>query len=174
MSSGHRGAFFVVAAIVLVTFGGSGPHWIAGADALPNRLNAQTGCPVQGVWDLVSRTVDGRDSPLKGFRERKLLTGGHYMWLGHADRRDTLPMNTELERLRALYIEGGAGTYTTSDSIYIEHIELYDNPRGIGTSFKAKCRVIGDRWEHMFTLPNDTTKASGHVLHFVQVYRRVE
>ena len=76
--------------------------------------------------------------------------------------------------MRALNIEGGAGTYTTSDSSYTEHIELYDNAREIGTSFKAKCRVTGNRWEHIFTIPNDTTKASGQVTHFVQVYRRVE
>jgi hypothetical protein len=132
------------------------------------------GCAVQGVWDLVSRTIDGKDVPLNGSRERKVVTARHFMWVGHAGGRDTLPMETELEKLRALRFEGGAGTYSTSGSTYIEHNELYDYAREIGTSFRATCRVTRDRWEHVFTLPNDTTKATGQILHFVQVYRRVE
>jgi hypothetical protein len=174
MRSGHRAGFFLSASIVLGASGAGSSYLFASGHAWPNSSSAQARCPVQGVWDLVSRTIDGKDAPLNGFRERKLLTARHYMWVGHADRRDTLPLNTELERLRALQFEGGAGTYTTFDSTYTEHIELYDNAREIGTSFKAKCRVTGDRWEHIFTIPNDTTNPSGRVLHFVQVYRRVE
>ena len=128
---------------------------------------------MQGVWDLVSRTIDGKDSPLNGARERKVVTARHFMWVSQAGGRDTLPMNSELEMLRALKFEGGAGTYVITDSTYIERNELYDNAREIGTSFKATCRVMGDRWEHIFTIPNDTTTTSGRVLHFVQVYRRV-
>ena len=131
------------------------------------------GCRVQGVWDLVSRTIDGTDSPLNGSRERKMVTARHFMWVNQAGGRDTLPMNSELEMLRALKFEGGSGTYSISDSTYIERNELYDNAREIGTSFKAKCRVTGDRWEHIFTIPNDTTSASGRILHFVQVYERI-
>ena len=159
--------------LVLGALGAGSAHRLATGHAQPISPSAQAGCPVQGVWDLVSRTIDGKDAPLQGFRERKVVTGRHYMWVAHADRRDTLPLNTELERMRALQFEGGAGTYTTSDSTYTEHIELYDNAREIGTSFKAKCRVTRDRWEHIFTIPNDTTNTSGQVLHFVQVYRRV-
>lgn len=133
----------------------------------------QGGCRVRGVWDLLSRTIDGADAPLNGGRERKIVTAHHFMWVSQAGGRDTLPMNSELEMLRALKFEGGSGTYSVSGSTYIEHQELYDNAREIGTSFTASCRVTGDRWEHMFTIPNDTTTASGRILHFVQVYRRI-
>jgi len=102
-----------------------------------------------------------------------MVTARHFMWVNQAGGRDTLPMNSELEMLRALKFEGGSGTYSISDSTYIERNELYDNAREIGTSFKAKCRVTGDRWEHIFTIPNDTTSASGRILHFVQVYERI-
>ena len=161
--------------LVTMTFGiwGTSPANSRGSSNIARGREPQAGCPVRGVWDLVSRTIDGKDSPLNGFRERKIVTARHYMWVAHAGKRDTLPFNTELEQLRAMHFEGGAGTYTMSDSTYTEHIELYDNAREIGTSFVAKCRVTGDRWEHIFTIPNDTTKASGQVLHFVQVYRRI-
>jgi hypothetical protein len=148
---------------------------LLGASSSPPRNETpDAGCQVRGVWELVSRSVDGQDRPLAGFRERKVVTADHFMWVAHAGRRDTLPFNTELERLRALQFEGGAGTYTTSGNTYIEHIELYDYAREIGTSFRATCRIVGDRWYHSFTLPNDTAAATGPILHFVQVYRRIE
>lgn len=144
--------------------------------AAPRARNGDGGvaCALRGVWELVSRSVDGKDQPLAGFRERKVVTARHYMWMAHAGKRDTLPFKTEMDRLRALQIAGGAGTYTSSGNTYIEHIELYDYAPEIGTSFKATCRVEGDRWYHIFTIPNDTSAASGPITHFVQVYRRIE
>lgn len=167
----HRVAALTVAAWSLALAVARTPSPIAGR---ANVSRPQVGCAVQGVWDLVERTIDGKDVPLNGSRERKIVTARHFMWVAQAGGRDTLPMETELERLRALQFAGGAGTYSTSDSTYIEHNELYDYAREIGTSFRAICRVTGDRWEHIFTIPNDTTKSSGQILHFVQVYRRVE
>jgi hypothetical protein len=139
-----------------------------------NAARPDAACQLRGVWELVSRTVDGQDRPLAGFREWKVVTAGHFMWMGHAGRRDTLPFNTELDRLRALRLDGGAGTYTTFGNTYTEVSELCDYAPEIGKPFKATCRVEGDRWYHMFTIPNDTATATGAILHFVQVYRRIE
>jgi hypothetical protein len=175
MRFGHRAQFLVLATTALVALGASNARTDEGRDNSADvRRGPPVGCPVQGVWDLIARTIDGKDVPLNGSRERKVVTARHFMWVAHAGGRDTLPMETELERLRALKFEGGAGTYSTSGSTYIEYNELYDNAREIGTSFRATCRVTGSRWEHIFTIPNDTTKSAGQILHFVQVYRRVE
>ena len=118
---------------------------LMGAAPSVRNVDGSAGCAVRGVWELVSRSVDGKDQPLAGFRERKVVTARHYMRMAHAGKRDTLPFKTEMDRLRALQIAGGAGTYTSSGNTYIEHIELYDYAPEIGTSFKATCRVEGDR-----------------------------
>jgi hypothetical protein len=170
MRSGIRTNLVMLGATGLVTVTALGAR---SGSTVPTTSPTQARCRVQGVWDLVSRTIDGQDSPLNGGRERKIVTARHFMWVSHAGGRDTLPMTSELEMLRALKFEGGSGTYSITDSTYIERNELYDNAREIGTSFKATCRVTGDRWEHIFTIPNDTTTASGRILHFVQVYQRI-
>ena len=159
--------------VMLVATGLVAATSVAARSGFTRPTSTEASCRVQGVWDLVSRTIDGKDAPLNGGRERKVVTARHFMWVSQAGGRDTLPMNSELEMLRALKFEGGAGTYVVTGSTYIERSELYDNAREIGTSFKATCRVTADCWEHSFTIPNDTTTASGSILHFVQVYRRI-
>jgi hypothetical protein len=131
-------------------------------------------CPVRGVWELVSVSENGKDQPLGGYRQRKIVTDRHFMWMGQAARRDTLPLRTQLDTLRAYQTPGGAGTYTTSGTTYIEHIDFFVIPSWVGTSFRATCRVEGDRWYHSFTTPNDTTAAPGPYQHIIEVWRRVE
>ena len=65
------------------------------------------------------------------------------MFVGQAGKRDTLPLKTEMDTLRAYQMSGGAGTYTTSGTTYTEHIEIFVIPSWIGTSFKARCRIEG-------------------------------
>jgi hypothetical protein len=131
-------------------------------------------CRLRGVWELVSVTTDGKDQPLNGYKGMKMLSEKHFMFVGQAARRDTLPLRTELDTLRAYQIPGGAGTYTTSGNRYIERLDYFVIPSWIGTSFTATCRVEGDRWYHSFTDPNDTTTARSPVQHIVEVWRRVE
>ena len=132
-----------------------------------------TGCPVRGVWELVSMSANGMDQPLGGYRQRKVVTERHYMWIGHAARRDTLPLRTELDSLRAFQMGGGAGTYTTSGDTYTEQLDYFYIPSWVGRSFRATCRVEGDRWYHSFMSPNDPT-APGPFHRIVEVWRRVE
>ena len=106
----------------------SGPHRASQTterSELPrptNDVHPDAGCRVRGVWELVSVSQNGKDQPLAGYRGMKVLTDRHFMFVGQAAKRDTLPLKTELDTLRAYQMSGGAGTYTTSGTTYIEHI----------------------------------------------------
>jgi hypothetical protein len=176
----HRVAAVVAAASGLV-LAGAGARTVPQAGKGDAEQRATTGgaqpaasCPVKGVWDIVSVSMDGKDQPLAGYTQRKILTARHYMWLGQAAKRDTLPLRTEADTLRAYQTPGGAGTYTTTDSTYTERLDYFVVPSLVGTSVTAKCRVDGDRWTHSFTDPFDTTAARGPVHRIVEVWRRVE
>ena len=132
------------------------------------------GCQVRGVWELVSVSQNGKDQPLAGYRTMKVLTDRHFMFVGQAARRDTLPLKSATDTLRAYQISGGAGTYSTSGTTYIEHLDLFVIPSWVGTAFKATCRIEGGLWYHSFTDPNDTTAGPGPYQHFIEVWRRLE
>src|SRR5690349_8029407 len=59
----------------------------------------EAGCRVQGVWELESTTNNGKDMTQKGYRQIKIVTQHHFMWIGQASRRDTLPLKTEADTL---------------------------------------------------------------------------
>jgi len=139
-----------------------------------NAVHPGANCQVRGVWELVSVSQNGKDQPLAGYRGMKVLTDRHFMFVGQAGKRDTLPLKTEMDTLRAYQMSGGAGTYTTSGTTYTEHIEIFVIPSWIGTSFRARCRIEGGLWYHSFTDPNDTTAGPGPYQHFIEVWRRLE
>ena len=147
----------------------AGPH-----RGLQPTVHRDAGCQVRGVWELVSVSRNGKDQPLAGYRGMKVLTDRHFMFVGQAAKRDTLPLKTEMDTLRAYQMSGGAGTYTTSGTTYTEHIEIFVIPSWIGTSFRARCRIEGGLWYHSFTDPNDTTAGPGPYQHFIEVWRRLE
>ena len=146
---------------------------------LPNRpsyaqaQSASGGCRVQGVWEMVSVSTDGKEEPLAGYRQRKVVTSHHWMWIGHAAKRDTLPLATLTDSLRAYWVSGGSGTYTTAGDNYIERIDFFNDSRFLGKPVPAKCRIEGDRWYHSFTDPFDTTAAPGPYHHVTEIWRRV-
>src|SRR5207244_8958306 len=108
-----------------------------------NDVHAAAGCQVRGVWELVSVSQDGKDQPLGGYRGMKVLTDRHFMFLGQAARRDTLPLKTEMDTLRAYQISGGAGTYTTSGTTYVERTAFFVIPRWGGGALSAQSRDGG-------------------------------
>jgi len=114
-------------------------------------------CRVTGVWELVGVKRNGTPEPMAGWAQRKVVTRGHFMWLGQASRRDTLPLKTEADTLRAFSMSGGAGTWKLAGRTYTERLEYFVDPRMIGTDFKATCRTEGDRWIHTWidTGPSD-------------------
>ena len=143
--------------------------WLVVTGARPS-----AGCRVHGVWELVSVTTDGKEEVVRGWKQLKLVTDRHFVWISEGLRRDTLPLKTELDSLRAYIIGGGAGTYTATGNRYIEQIDYFNDPSWIGKSWNASCRIEGDRWYHSFTNPNDSTKATGPVGHVTELWRRVE
>lgn len=105
-------------------------------------------CDVVGVWELVGAKRNGVPLQMPGWAQRKVVTKGHFMWLGQASRRDTLPLKTVTDTLRFFSVSGGAGTWTLAGRTYTERLEYFLDPRMIGTDFKATCRTEGDRWIH--------------------------
>jgi hypothetical protein len=132
-------------------------------------------CAVRGVWELVSVTNNGKDQPLEGFKEMKIVTARHWMWLGEAPRRDTLPMHTLADTLRRNSIGGGAGTYTVNGDKYVENIEYFSDPTFLGKPWKATCRIEGNRWYHSWPFPQDSTGVPrDSIAHVVEVWQKVE
>jgi hypothetical protein len=128
---------------------------------------------VEGTWDLVSVTVDGKPMPLGGHQQRKVVGGGRFMWLGQAARRDTLPMRTALDTLRATSIAGGAGTFTLAGDTYTERLEYFSDPSLLGQSLRATCRTEGDRWHHAFMVPWGAASSTTPRQRVEEVWRRL-
>ena len=176
----HRVAVLALAGTCLVLAGARTPvglqsqHHGSRHGRATNNTGSDAQCPVRGVWDLVSVSVDGKDQPLNGYRQMHVLTERHSLWIGQSARRDTLPLKSEIDTLRAYRIAGGAGTYSTRGTSYTEHLDYFFDPSWVGTSFRAICRIEGDRWYHSYTVPNDTTTARGPYQHIIEVWRRIE
>ena len=137
---------------------------------------ASTGAPcrVEGTWELVSVSVDGKARVLSGYQQRKMLANGRFMWLGQSARRDTIVLRTVADTLRAQQVTGGSGTYGLGPGgRYSERLDYFYDPHGIGQTVPATCKVEGDWWTHGFTVPFDTTNAVGKIQRIVEVWQRV-
>ena len=42
----------------------------------------QAACPVRGVWELMSVSSNGKDQPLNGHKQLKIVTQRYWMWVG--------------------------------------------------------------------------------------------
>jgi hypothetical protein len=126
-------------------------------------------CQVEGVWGLVSVTEDGQEQPHRGYRQRKIVARGHFMWIGVDARRDTITIRTTSDSLRARQVSGGTGTYSLAGNTYTEHLDYFFLPRMEGQDFPATCRTEGDRWFH--TYPMDANSGSKRMK--VEVWRRI-
>ncbi|HJQ18746.1 MAG TPA: hypothetical protein VJ867_00260 [Gemmatimonadaceae bacterium] len=165
-------ASLAVTAMLAVSLVAVTPYRHAHGSLVPTHPAAA--CNVRGAWQLESETVNGKDEPLNGALQRKIVTAHRFMWLEQAGRRDTLPMNTATDTLRAYRVVGGEGTYTLRGNSYVEHIEMFVAQSYVGTDWRATCRTDGRRWYHSYTDPNDTTKATGPITRVVEVWRRIE
>jgi hypothetical protein len=105
-------------------------------------------CRVQGVWERVATIQSGKRTDYAGAWERKIVTKKHFMWLGGATRRDTLPLRTALDSARFYGINGGSGTYEVAGHRYTEHIDRFVDPRVEGKSLTTSCRTEGKLWYH--------------------------
>jgi hypothetical protein len=126
---------------------------------------ASSACRVEGVWDLVSVTDSGKARDLAGYRQRKIVGMGHFMWIGADPKRDTIGLHTLTDSLRYSRVQGGYGTYALNGNKYTEHLDIFMIPTMEGQAFPATCRTEGDRWYHSY--PPDSAKQT------VELWKRV-
>src|SRR5947208_15689814 len=67
-------------------------------------------CHIEGVWQLESMNWGGQDQPQAGRTEHKMVSNGHFMWIGEEKRRDTIALHTQIDSMRAQLVTGGYGT----------------------------------------------------------------
>lgn len=134
---------------------------------------AAPACRVEGVWELESVSYNGQPLPRPGYHERKVVARGHFMWLGADAGRDTIPLTTAGDSLRAFRVAGGAGTYTLAGNTYTERLEYFYDPRMVGQSVQATCRTEGERWYHSFTPPTPGSAGGEQPVRLDQVWRRI-
>jgi hypothetical protein len=132
-------------------------------------------CAVTGVWELTGVTTNGKPAPLEGYRQRKVVSKKHFMWVGQAGRRDTLPLKTAADTLRHNQLSGGGGTWSLAGRAYTEHIEYFNDPTWIGRDWKATCRTEGDGWIHSFEVPStsDTSRSAPRDT-VIEAWHRIE
>jgi hypothetical protein len=149
----------------------------ASAVAATHHSNASPppACRLQGVWDRVAAIQSGKRTEFSGGTQRKVLTKKNFMWMFLESRRDTLPLKTVADTARYYGMSGGAGRYEVVGSKYIEHLDLFVDPKFEGKSLTASCRVEGKTWYHTF-LPSDLgdTTLVGRRDSISEVWRRVE
>ena len=122
---------------------------VSGVIGVPDTAHAA--CQVEGVWEQVSLTWDGRVMPMHSRPLRKIVLRGHWIEIGTEANRDKLPQQTELDKLRAMQTFGGAGTYKTTDRTFTQHIEHFSLPNAEGATLTGSCRTKGKFWHYSFS-----------------------
>jgi uncharacterized protein YxeA len=117
---------------------------------------AQKSVKLQGTWQLVSQTENGKEHPFSG-RQIKLLTKTHYSW-AHQDKKqveELLAKGTPHDTIVAYHDAYASGTYKVIGDKYIETTEFFHAPQYIGKSVEFKFKLEGDIWT-----------ISGHYSHY--------
>lgn len=144
--------YFGVALSIFVTAAVLGVSSRASAKSPPGAHAARHAtCRVEGVWEQVSVTFDGNKMPPHSRPLRKIVSRGHWIWIGADAQRDKLPRQTEADKLRATQIFGGEGTYTTTDRTFTQHIDYFFDPNAEGATLVASCQTEGNLWHYSFS-----------------------
>ena|ERR1700682_5478772 len=93
-----------------------------------------------GTWELISgTTIQGKDTTVTDYTKNKkflkIINGTHFAFVGHdlTKGKDSVTFYTS-----------GAGTYTISDSIYVEHLQFCSDRSWEGNDFMFKVQIQGD------------------------------
>jgi hypothetical protein len=96
------------------------------------------------------------------------------MEIGTEANREKVPQQTELDRLRATQTFGGAGTYTTTDRTFTQHIEYFSFPSAEGTTLTGPCRTKGKFWRYSFSTVDWGVPVNEQTpKHVTEVFRRI-
>jgi hypothetical protein len=137
---------------------------------------AQQRVKIEGVWELLSQKVDGKESPITG-RDVKTITKDHWVWI-YQDKAKMLALldkKTVSDSLAA-YAElgAGAGTYTLAGNTYTETIEFFPYPIYIGLSIDFTVKVEGDRFYQSGKMPIFEAGKKVRDALLEEVYKRIE
>ena len=143
---------------------------VLGVTVIPDAAHAA--CKVEGVWEQVTLIWDGRVMPPHSRPLRKLVFRGHWIELGIEANRDKLTQQTELDKLRAMQTFGGAGTYTTTDRTFTQHIDYFSLPGAEGTTLTGPCQTNGKLWRYSFSTVG-VPALEGTAKRVTEVFRRV-
>src|SRR3954469_17844061 len=115
-------------------------------------LSAQSTCKVEGVWQLVSGTANGKSYPATT-REMKIITKGHFAFVSEG-QRGVMDLKTVADTLAAFRtMASGGGTYTVRGNAYTEKVEYFYSPAYVGKSIAFTCRTEGDRFYQSGAFP---------------------
>lgn len=142
--------YVLIALVISVTADVLGSQASAKTPQAP-RVARHTSCEVEGVWEQVSVAFDGQEMPPHSRPLRKIVYRGHWIEIGTEAHRDKLPQQTEADKLRATQTFGGAGTYTTTDRTFTQHIDQFSNPSVEGATLTGTCRTEGNLWYYSFS-----------------------
>ena len=115
-------------------------------------LPAQSSCKVEGVWQLVSGSADGKPYPA-GSRYLKIITQGHFagFWQEPGVPKELKSPADSLAAYR--YMGAGGGTYTVQGTTYTEKLDYFADPAYIGKAVPFSCRTEGDRFDQPGNFP---------------------
>jgi Lipocalin-like domain len=113
-----------LAAFVMLTFQGCDINQEKDKAAVPAN-------PMIGTWELVSgTTIQGKDTTTTDYTKTKkflkVINSTHFSFVGH---------DLSKGKDSAAFYTSGAGTYTLSDSMYIEHLQFCSDRAWEGNDF---------------------------------------
>ena len=116
-------------------------------------LSAQSSCKVEGVWQLVSGSADGKPYPA-GSRELKIITKGHFavLWQEPGVPKELKSPADSLAAFR--HVGSFGGTYTVQGTTYTEKPDYFADPAYAGKAIPFSCRTEGDRFYQSGQLSN--------------------
>ena len=136
-------------------------------------VQAQTGCRLVGVWELVSGKADGQPYPTT-LHQLKFITRNRWVWIAKDDS-SAKELRTTADSLQMFRATGaGSGTYTVQGTTYTEKIEFFSDPAYIGQAVPFSCRTEGDRFYQTGNLPILQGGRKIRDVKLEEVYRRVE
>lgn len=164
-------AIALAGSAIAAVLGMTSPGW---AHRPPqSRAPSHAACQVEGVWEQLSVAFDGHEMPPHSRPLRKIVARGHWIWIGADAGRDKLPRQTNADSLRATQIFGGAGTYTTTNRTFTQHIDYFFDPRAEGATLVASCRTQGDLWYYSFSTAG-VPGMEGWPKHVSEVWHRIK